>query len=101
MLAKISVYLQIAYLCSTRRVAGAVASIRTDRRESLAEYLQQKGIGHGVYYPIPVHRLPSFEVNVDLPQTELAALEVLSIPVHPLLTDEDVEEVIEVLNSWN
>ena len=75
-------------------------TIRTDRRESLAEHLQQKGIGHGVYYPIPVHRLPSFEVNVDLPQTELAALEVLSIPVHPLLSDEDVEEVIEAVNSW-
>ena len=75
-------------------------TIRTDRRESLEEHLTQKGIGHGVYYPTPVHKLPSFEIKIDLPETELAAREVLSIPVHPLLTDEDVGEVIEAMNSW-
>lgn len=75
-------------------------TIRTDRRESLVEHLTQKGIGHGVYYPTPVHKLPSFEIKIDLPETELAAQEVLSIPVHPLLTDEDVGEVIEAINSW-
>ncbi len=75
-------------------------TIRTDRRESLMEHLKQKGIGHGVYYPTPVHKLPSFEIKADLPETERAALEVLSIPVHPLLSDEDVEEVIQAVNSW-
>jgi dTDP-4-amino-4,6-dideoxygalactose transaminase len=75
-------------------------TIRTERRESLVEHLKQKDIGHGVYYPIPVHKLPSFEVNINLPETERAALEVLSIPVHPSLTDEDVGEVIEAINSW-
>jgi len=75
-------------------------TIRTDRRESLVEHLKQKGIGHGVYYPTPVHKLPSFEIKADLPETERAALEVLSIPVHPLLSDDDVEEVIQAVNSW-
>ena len=75
-------------------------TIRTDRRESLVEHLKQKEIGHGVYYPTPVHKLPSFEVKADLPETERATLEVLSIPVHPLLSDEDVEEVIKAVNSW-
>tara|TARA_Y100001970_G_scaffold281284_1_gene391716 strand:- start:2335 stop:3390 length:1056 start_codon:yes stop_codon:yes gene_type:complete len=75
-------------------------TIRTDQRESLEEHLKKKDIGHGVYYPIPVHKLPSFEVNIDLPETERAALEVLSIPVHPSLTDEDVGVVIEAINSW-
>lgn len=75
-------------------------TIRTKRRESLVEHLKQKDIGHGVYYPIPVHKLPSFEVNINLPETERAALEVLSIPVHPSLTDEDVGEVIEAINLW-
>ncbi len=73
-------------------------TIRTDQRESLQEHLKHEDIGHGVYYPIPVHKLPSFEVTIDLPETERAALEVLSIPVHPSLTDEDVKKVIEVIN---
>ena len=75
-------------------------TIRTNRRESLQEHLKEKGIGYGVYYPIPVHKLPSFEVNIELPETVRAAREVLSIPVHPSLTDHDVGIVIEVINSW-
>jgi len=75
-------------------------TIRTNRRESLQEHLKEKGIGYGVYYPIPVHKLPSFEVNIDLPETARAAREVLSIPVHPSLTDHDVGIVIEAINSW-
>jgi perosamine synthetase len=39
----------------------------------------------GVYYPTPVHRLPSFGLALDLPETERAAAEVLSLPVHPPL----------------
>ena len=75
-------------------------TIRTNRRESLQEHLKEKGIGYGVYYPIPVHKLPSFEVNIELPETVRAAREVLSIPVHPSLTDHDVGIVIEAINSW-
>ena len=75
-------------------------TVRTDRRESLQEHLKRKEIGHGVYYPIPVHKLPSFQVNAELPETERAAREVLSIPVHPSLSDNDVEKVIEAVNSW-
>ena len=76
-------------------------TIRTDQRESLQEHLQKEEIGHGVYYPIPVHKLPSFQVNAELPETERAAREALSIPVHPLLSDNDVEMVIKAVNSWS
>ncbi len=75
-------------------------TIRTDQRESLERHLKAKDIGHGVYYPIPVHKLPSFKVDIYLPETDRAAREVLSIPVHPSLIDEDVEYVIEAINSW-
>ena len=57
-------------------------------------------MGHGVYYPTPVHELPSFGLPLELPETTRAAKEVLSIPVNPSLSDEEVETVIEVVNSW-
>lgn len=76
-------------------------TIRTDRRDELAEHLTARGVGHGVYYPTPVHRLPSFGLEIKLEQTELAAAEALSIPVHPALSDDQVGAVIEAVNSWS
>ena len=54
-------------------------------------------IGSGVYYPIPNHRLPSlahFAPELHLPETEKAASEVLSLPVHPSLTEGDLERIV-------
>jgi dTDP-4-amino-4,6-dideoxygalactose transaminase len=76
-------------------------TIRTNQRESLIELLIKEKIGHGVYYPIPVHQLPSFEKDLDLPSTRLAAEQVLSLPVHPFLTREEKETIVEVVNSWS
>jgi perosamine synthetase len=76
-------------------------TVRTDRRDDLAALLQRNDIGHGVYYPTPVHRLPSFGLSLDLPDTEEAARTVISIPVHPALTDEQVATVVAVVNTWS
>lgn len=60
------------------------------------------GIGSGVYYPIPNHRLPSLEKyapGLELPETERAAREVLSLPVHPSLTEGDLDRVILAVNA--
>ena len=63
-----------------------------DDRDGFAAALgDEHGVGTGVYYPIPNHRLPSFQVDVDLPETERAAAEVLSLPVHPSLSQDDLE----------
>lgn len=59
-------------------------------------------IGSGVYYPIPNHRLPSlahFAPHVDLPETERAASEVVSLPVHPSLTGADLDRIVEAVNA--
>lgn len=72
-----------------------------ERRDEFVEHLTSNGVGCGVYYPIPVHRLPSFELEVDLPGTEIVAAQAASIPVHPGLTDAEVGTVIEVVNSWS
>lgn len=74
-------------------------TVRSDDRDALAAKLTEQGIGSGVYYPIPNHRLPSFDRTVDLPETEKAAAEVLSLPVHPSLSDDDLQAIIEGVNS--
>ena len=56
-------------------------------------------IGSGVYYPVPNHRLPSFNRTEDLPNTETAAKEVLSLPVHPSLTQNDLERIVTAVNT--
>lgn len=73
-------------------------TIRASDRDGLLERLRANDIGCDVYYPTPVHRLPSFDLEIDLPTTRLVAQEVLSIPVHPFLTDEERASVIEVIN---
>lgn len=58
---------------------------------------EEHGVGSGVYYPIPNHRLPSltaYAPGVELPETERAAREVLSLPVHPSLTAADLDRVV-------
>ena len=59
-------------------------------------------VGSGVYYPIPNHRLASlapFAPGLDLPETERAAREVLSLPVHPSLTQSDLERIVTGVNA--
>jgi dTDP-4-amino-4,6-dideoxygalactose transaminase len=71
-----------------------------DDRDGFADALQaEHGVGSGVYYPIPNHRLPSFGLDLDLPETEAAAREVLSLPVHPSLTQSDLERIVEGVNA--
>ncbi|WP_291380463.1 DegT/DnrJ/EryC1/StrS family aminotransferase [Demequina sp.] len=70
-----------------------------DRDGFAKALLEEHGVGTGVYYPIPNHELPSLRTEADLPVTAKAAQEVLSLPVHPALSDEDVERVIEAVNA--
>ena len=75
-------------------------TIRVDasERDRIRQALQDEHqVGSGVYYPIPNHRLPSlqkFAPGVELPETERAASEVLSLPVHPSLSDGDLERIV-------
>jgi len=70
-----------------------------DRDGFAKALLEEHGVGTGVYYPIPNHELPSLLTEVDLPVTARAAQEVLSLPVHPALSDADVDRVIEAVNA--
>ncbi|MBI3158059.1 MAG: DegT/DnrJ/EryC1/StrS aminotransferase family protein [Chloroflexi bacterium] len=74
------------------------------KRDALLEHLKQKGVGSGVYYPVPVHQQTYYtqELGYDqsLPVTEQAALEVLSLPVHPALSAGDLETIVDAVNSF-
>ena len=68
-------------------------------RDAFAAELLKRGVGSGVYYPTPIHKLPSFGNPIDLPTTERMANQVLSIPVHPSLTQFELETIVEAVNS--
>jgi len=62
-------------------------------RDALTDHLKARGIPHAVYYPVPLHQLPVFSApgamrHGDLTQTEQAAAEVVSLPMHTELTEE-------------
>ena len=72
------------------------------RDELVAALRSEYNIGSGVYYPIPNHRLPSLEhfaPGLDLPVTEEAAAQVVSLPVHPSLTQADLERIVTAVNA--
>lgn len=68
-------------------------------RDAFAAELTKRGVGNGVYYPTPIHRLPSFAQTLNLPVTELAASQVLSLPVYPSLTKRQLESIVSAVNT--
>ena len=80
-----------------------VYPIRTPERNHLREYLSRQGIGTMVHYPIPPHKQQAYsEWNESTyPISERIHREILSLPMSPLLTDEEVKRVIDVLNAYS
>jgi dTDP-4-amino-4,6-dideoxygalactose transaminase len=78
--------------------------VRTPRRDALIAHLQAHGIEVGVHYPVPLHRQPVYlkrgYADVVLPEAERAATEVLSLPMYPELTREQVGEVVERVKEF-
>ena len=78
-------------------------TLRVGRRDEFAEALTGLGVGSNVYYPVPVHRQrPLVELGLGgavLPVTERLTDEILSVPVHPSLTDDEVGTVIDAVNA--
>lgn len=78
--------------------------IRARRRDELAAHLRERGIGVGVHYPIPLHRQPAYqELGYDalqLPHTEAASREVLSLPLSPELEEVQLASVVERIKGY-
>lgn len=76
--------------------------VRTPHRDKLQDRLKKRQIGTAVVYPVPIHLQPAYKGRVmigpgGLPVTERLCTEILSLPVYPELTDEQVESIIRVL----
>lgn len=77
------------------------------RREELVAHLAERGVQSGVYYPTPIHLLPSFRERrnsdgsaINLPVTIQAANEALSLPVHPQLKVRELRKIVDAVNSF-
>jgi dTDP-4-amino-4,6-dideoxygalactose transaminase len=79
-------------------------TIRAPRRDELQAYLREHGIGTMIYYPVPIHRLPLYaHLNYpagSLPVSEKAANEVLSLPMFPELTDEQIQSIAAAIKQF-
>lgn len=79
-------------------------TLRAPRRDALCEHLKKRGIGHRIYYPLPLHLQPCFEhlgyLPGRLPESERAAGEVVSIPLYPDLTVQQQEEVASAIRDF-
>jgi len=78
-------------------------TIRMPRRDALAEQLKTRGIPTAVYYPKCLHEQPAFAACGyrwgDFPVSEMASREVLSLPMHPFLTEPDQDRVITAVRE--
>ena len=79
-----------------------VFAVRTDKRDELQEYLKQNDIQTLIHYPIPPHKQPAYKEwnNLSFPITEEIHNTILSLPISPVMTDEEVEKVVEVINAF-
>ncbi len=79
-------------------------TIAVRKRDELRDYLKQRGIGTTVYYPLPLHLQPVFRdlgyKKGDFPQAEQAADYVLSLPMFPELTEEEIRRVVKTITDF-
>lgn len=76
--------------------------VRVEDRNTFAAYLRDRGIGSMVHYPVPPHKQPAYANWNDrhYPITEEIHRTVISLPLNPSLTDDDVQTVIDVCNAY-
>ena len=76
-------------------------AIRTVKRDELVSHLEKNGVETLISWPIPMHRQPALGLShFRLSQTEAISREVLSLPMYPELTDEQVNHVIKVIQDF-
>jgi dTDP-4-amino-4,6-dideoxygalactose transaminase len=76
--------------------------IRTNNRDALQKHLIERGIQTQIHYPIPPHKQKAYQTwnHFSFPFTEQLQDEVLSIPISPVITQEQTQYVVEALNAY-
>jgi len=79
-------------------------AIRTNRKEELGEFLAERGIGTGAFYPIPLHLQKAFDKlgykKGDLPISEMISSQTVCLPIFPELTGEEIDAVIQAIKDF-
>ena len=76
--------------------------VRTSQRERFQKYLQENGIQTVIHYPVAPHHQAAYKEwnKLSLPISEKLHQEVLSLPISPVMTDEQVKRVVNVVNQY-
>jgi dTDP-4-amino-4,6-dideoxygalactose transaminase len=95
---------EVPYIAPDVRHVFHQYTIKQNTRDKLKEALGKASIGSGIYYPKPLHKFTLFEEYLpegfSLPVSEAIADDVLSLPVHPGLTEENIEKIITVIKDF-
>jgi dTDP-4-amino-4,6-dideoxygalactose transaminase len=78
--------------------------IRSQNRDRIMKHLEENGIESAIHYPIPIHLQAHYQRQYgfsegSFPQSEKLAREVLSLPMHPMLTQQEVRQVSETVRE--
>jgi dTDP-4-amino-4,6-dideoxygalactose transaminase len=74
-------------------------TIATNKRNRILKILNEKGIGAASYYPIPVHKTPFYKLKTKLSVTDWAASHVISLPIHPKVTQNNIEFIAKTIRD--
>jgi len=74
-------------------------TITTKKRDKLLKKLNEKGIGAASYYPIPVHKTPFYKSKTKLPITDWSSSHVISLPIHPKVTQKNIEFIAKTMHD--
>ena len=100
-----SAFISPPEVASTSQHVFHLYCVETPHRDSLIQFLNDHGIGNGVYYPLPLHLQPAYvryrHKRGDFPMSERAAERILALPMYPDLTDEQVDEVCRRLAQFS
>jgi dTDP-4-amino-4,6-dideoxygalactose transaminase len=79
--------------------------VQVENREKLIKYLQSKGIGTAIHYPIPIHLQPASKYlnykKGSFPMTESQSKKILTIPIHQNLTLKNLKKIVFYLNKFS
>jgi UDP-2-acetamido-2-deoxy-ribo-hexuluronate aminotransferase len=74
-------------------------TIQTENRDALQQKLKEKDIPTAVHYPIPLNKQPALQQSIKTPVAETVAERVVSLPMHPLLSEKDMDTIVKQILS--
>ncbi len=79
-----------------------IFAVRTQNRDEFQKYLTEKGIQTIIHYPTPPHKQGAYKEwnNLSFPITEEIHNTILSLPISPVMTDSEIEKIVEVVNEY-